>query len=102
MQYPDEKYFPDKPTLQYGNGDGTVNARSLRGCLNWSSDVKRRRRYLGKRHWLSSLDTTGHPTVFHKEFPGVDHMKILTDGGVIQYIKQVMFRMNNNATAQSS
>lgn len=35
--------FPDGyPTFVYGDGDGTVNKRSLEGCLHWVGQQKQK------------------------------------------------------------
>lgn len=66
--------FPLKyPKLQYGNGDGTVNSRSLQGCVHWTSMQKQK--------------------VFHQVFPNADHMKILRDERVMDYIAQLMEKL---------
>ena len=43
-------------TVFQGNGDGTVNYRSLVGCTRWADQQKQR--------------------VTHHEFPGVDHLQV--------------------------
>ena len=45
-------------TVFKGNGDGTVNYRSLIGCTRWADQQKQR--------------------VTHHEFPGVDHLQVYT------------------------
>ncbi|XP_067002265.2 lysosomal phospholipase A and acyltransferase-like [Anabrus simplex] len=63
--------FPDGyPEFTYGDGDGTVNKRSLEGCLQWKNAQKRR--------------------VFHQTFPAVDHMSILRDARTLSYIKNLI------------
>ena len=65
------KQFPDyPPTTEYGPGDGTVNLRSLRGCLKWNGHQKQK--------------------VHHQEFNGTTHMTVLYDKNVIEYIKSVV------------
>lgn len=56
-----------------GDGDGTVNARSLQACTHWIGMKKQ----LGKN--ISTL-----------EVPHVDHLGILSDNSVIQYILEVL------------
>ncbi len=59
--------WPDKqPDVIYGDGDGTVNLRSLHGCLRWSNQQQQK--------------------VYHQEFTGVDHMAILTKHHTVQYM----------------
>lgn len=57
------------PTLINGDGDGTVNARSLRACSYWNG----MKQQLGKN-------------VTMLELPKVDHMTVLSDGRVVKYI----------------
>lgn len=62
---------PDgKPDLIMGDGDGTVNLRSLEGCMKWEM-----------------LQTQPVTTVPLKD---VDHMSILSDGRVVKYIADLM------------
>ena len=68
--YDKSTWFDSQPNIVHDDGDGTVNVRSLRACLNWQTQQKQ--------------------PVFHKEFPSVDHMSLLKDAGVIQYLKQVL------------
>lgn len=62
--------FSDQPTIHPGDGDGTVNLRSLRGCLIWQDQQK--------------------PKVYHQEFNNVDHMGILTDSKALSYIQKIL------------
>lgn len=63
--------FPDtQPEVTKGNGDGTVNIRSLRACSKWSQ----RQPY----------------PVTLKEYPGVDHNGVLSSDGVHNYIKSLL------------
>lgn len=111
MIYKEEKNFPDKPNLNFGNGDGTVNIRSLRGCMRWSpkkrlSVIRRshspRRNYdrLAKWNWVSELKKEGVRTqrsaVHHQEFPGVNHMEILRAEGVVTYIRDAVQKINSD------
>lgn len=59
-----------KPTLVMGDGDGTVNKRSLEACRYWSSQQKQ--------------------PVYLREFPGADHMAILADLSVLDTIVKVL------------
>lgn len=58
------------PKLLTGDGDGTVNLRSLRGCEQWRSEQKQ--------------------PVNTLEVPGGEHIKILAVPTAIQYIKNVL------------
>lgn len=62
--------FPDEPDLIYGNGDGTVNARSLEWCLQWQDKQKQK--------------------IYHVPMYNVDHMGILSDSKVLDYIQKVV------------
>ncbi|XP_076280016.1 lysosomal phospholipase A and acyltransferase [Lasioglossum baleicum] len=58
------------PQLLPGDGDGTVNLRSLEACKNWQGKQKQK--------------------VYTQGFPGVDHMNILRNPNVLSYIKTVL------------
>ncbi|CAK5008111.1 unnamed protein product [Meloidogyne enterolobii] len=67
--------FPDyQPYISYGNGDGTVNLRSLSVCKQWSSDNNS-----GYQVNITVLD-------------GADHMGILNDDRTIELIKNIIFK----------
>ncbi|XP_048748762.1 phospholipase A2 group XV-like isoform X2 [Ostrea edulis] len=70
LVYDKSSWYDSQPKIIPDNGDGTVNIRSLRGCLSWQKQQKQQ--------------------VFHKEFPKVEHMSILQDPNIIQYLKQVL------------
>lgn len=55
------------PQLIPGTGDGTVNLRSLQGCKYWAGKQKQK--------------------VYNQGFPGIDHMEILRNASVLNYIK---------------
>ncbi|RWS01932.1 group XV phospholipase A2-like protein [Dinothrombium tinctorium] len=64
------KTFPnEQPKIKYGDGDGTVNLRSLQGCLRWK-------------------DQQSNP-VHYKNFTQVEHMSIMSDSRIIEYIRNV-------------
>lgn len=56
-----------------GDGDGTVNARSLQGCRHWK-DMKQQNK----------------KNVTCVDLPGIDHMTILSSAKVIKYILDVL------------
>ncbi|CAK9799552.1 Phospholipase A2 group XV [Anthophora plagiata] len=58
------------PQLISGDGDGTVNLRSLEGCKHWQGKQKRK--------------------IYSQVFPGVNHMNILKDTNVLSYIRTVL------------
>ncbi|KAK6982637.1 group XV phospholipase A2 [Biomphalaria glabrata] len=63
--------FPDTyPDVMYGDGDGTVNIRSLLGCLQWQNKQQ--------------------PPVHHVPIPNAEHMAILQDTTVSKYIASVV------------
>ncbi|XP_031619143.1 group XV phospholipase A2-like [Contarinia nasturtii] len=63
-----EKYN-SKPELIRGNGDGVVNDRSLNGC----------------KYWINTT-AQGKHKIYWKDFPGAQHITILNDKGLINYI----------------
>lgn len=66
-----QKSFPDsQPTVVYGDGDGTVNLRSLYGFKHWIGKQKQ--------------------PIFNKEFSGSDHLGILKNPDMIAYILNLL------------
>nr|XP_045590503.1 phospholipase A2 group XV-like [Procambarus clarkii] len=49
--------FPDYPHIVFGDGDGTVNARSMRHCLKWVNEQEQK--------------------IYHVPMPNIDHMDII-------------------------
>ncbi|XP_069183296.1 lysosomal phospholipase A and acyltransferase-like isoform X1 [Procambarus clarkii] len=49
--------FPDYPHIVSGDGDGTVNARSMRHCLKWVNEQEQK--------------------IYHVPVPNIDHMDII-------------------------
>ncbi len=65
--YKKQKDFPDaQPSVIYGDGDGTVNLRSM----------------LAYRRWVGKQQ---HP-IYFKEIPGAEHVQTLKNQAVIDYI----------------
>lgn len=63
--------FPDaKPKVIYGDGDGTVNKESLRACIGWADKQKQ--------------------PLYYKNFTSVDHMTILSDDKVMDYLGEAL------------
>lgn len=63
--------FPDaKPRVGYGDGDGTVNLISLQACVGWSTSQKQ--------------------PLYYRNFTSIDHMTILTDNKVLDYIGEAL------------
>ncbi|KAK7861832.1 hypothetical protein R5R35_000592 [Gryllus longicercus] len=68
--------FPDGyPNFIFGDGDGTVNKRSLEACMHWESQQKQR--------------------IYHQTFPNVDHMEILRNENVLEYITTLMKKLTD-------
>ncbi|KAI4504245.1 hypothetical protein M0802_000716 [Mischocyttarus mexicanus] len=59
-----------RPQLISGDGDGTVNLRSLEGCLHWQMKQKQK--------------------VYYQAYPGINHMTILKHPDILEYIKVVL------------
>lgn len=59
-----------KPQLINGDGDGTVNMRSLEGCLHWQGKMKKK--------------------VYPQAFSKVDHTGILSSNDVLAYVEKVL------------
>jgi len=68
----DKTWFDKSPSVIADDGDGTVNLRSLHGCLRWS----------GKQS----------AKVYHQEFNGTyaEHLQMLKNPGVMAYIAKVV------------
>lgn len=58
------------PQLVFGDGDGTVNIRSLEACIHWQKSQKQK--------------------IYYQGFPGVDHTNILRSLDILAYIKTVL------------
>ena len=58
------------PQLIFGDGDGTVNLRSLEACKHWQGNQKQK--------------------VYSQLFPGINHLGILRNPSVLSYIKTVL------------
>ncbi|GFQ78904.1 phospholipase A2 group XV [Trichonephila clavata] len=70
LDFRDTAHFPDNPKLVLGNGDGTVNIRSLEACKKWIGKQKQKVSFL--------------------PLYNVDHMGVLADQHTLEYIKQVV------------
>jgi len=55
-----------------GDGDGTVNLKSLEGCTKWSQA------------------SNGGKRVYHQEFQGLDHMDSLRNEKIAQYVHDLI------------
>ena len=66
--YSSKQWYDSQPDVVFGDGDGTVNMRSLLGCVRW----------MGKQLQL----------VRHQMFNGAEHMSILRDERIVDYISR--------------
>ncbi|XP_012229348.1 lysosomal phospholipase A and acyltransferase-like [Linepithema humile] len=66
------KDLNSSPQLVSGNGDGTVNIRSLEACAHWQQSQKQK--------------------IYYQGFPGVDHTNILKNSSILAYIKTILKR----------
>lgn len=70
LYYKPGTWLDGYPTLLNGDGDGTVNLRSLQGCLNWRTLQKQK--------------------IYGRELPKVDHLQILHDSSTLNYITDIV------------
>lgn len=70
LNYKKSDDLSGSPDLVYGDGDGTVNARSLKGCTYWRSLQKQ------------SITTL--------EIPKGEHFEILSNPQIVAYILDVL------------
>lgn len=66
LYYKPGSWLDGTPTLINGDGDGTVNRRSLEGCQHWQSLQKQK--------------------VFYEPLPKTDHLGILHSNLTLEYI----------------
>ena len=71
LVYKPNSFPDDAPIVNWGDGDGTVNKRSLYGCVNWQKQKRPQK-------------------VYHKEIENVDHLGILSNVEAIKYILKVV------------
>lgn len=70
LQYTVKTWHDSQPQVHPDNGDGTVNMRSLLGCLRWQGNQKQ--------------------GVHHQMFEKAEHMAILQNSEVINFIKKTV------------
>lgn len=70
--------YNTNPSLIKGDGDGTVNKRSLIGCGYWENSAAQ-----------------GNHEIHQQAFPGVEHYNMLSDPGAINYILSKLTRDND-------
>ena len=71
LTYSAKQWYDRQPDVVWGDGDGSVNIRSLIGCDRWRHRQKQ--------------------AVVRREFPKVEHVSILNNADVIAYIKTVLY-----------
>lgn len=75
--------FPNsKPTFINGDGDGTVNARSLAAC--------------------TALDGMPHTKVHHKVYPGIDHQGMLHSSTVVSDVVNIITSGQKSVSTRKS
>ncbi|XP_044289910.1 phosphatidylcholine-sterol acyltransferase isoform X2 [Varanus komodoensis] len=77
--YDDGFPYEDPLDIVYGDGDDTVNRRSMELCAQWQSQQKE------KVHVL--------------ELPGMDHLNMVFDNRTLTHINEILLRSLENATA---
>ena len=70
LSYSKSKSYEKQPDVITGDGDGTVNVRSLQGCQRW----------IGKQK----------EDVFYHQVVGAEHLAILNNAEVKAYIAKVL------------
>ncbi|KAL0274121.1 UNVERIFIED_CONTAM: hypothetical protein PYX00_006620 [Menopon gallinae] len=70
--------FESYPVLITGDGDGTVNRRSLEGCLHWKSLQKQK--------------------IYYAPFNKIDHMGVLRNKDVLGYIVTYLLALQRSKT----
>lgn len=70
LYYKPGTWLDGYPALIMGNGDGTVNLRSLTGCLLWQTLQKQK--------------------IYSYPLPKVDHLMILQDKTVLDHISRLV------------
>uniref|UniRef100_A0A146LY53 Group XV phospholipase A2 n=1 Tax=Lygus hesperus TaxID=30085 RepID=A0A146LY53_LYGHE len=73
LRYDQSSHFPNKPSFEYGSGDGTVNLQSLDSCSRWTKQQKQK--------------------VYVQSFSGMDHNQILSDSRVLKYISKLLLNI---------
>lgn len=70
LNYTKPQWYDKQPGVIFGDGDGTVNLRSLQGCQRWIGKQKQ--------------------NVFYHQFPKAEHLEILKNDDVQQYIVKAL------------
>ncbi|KAJ6666108.1 hypothetical protein lerEdw1_001012 [Lerista edwardsae] len=78
--YDDRFPYEDPVDVVYGDGDDTVNRRSMELCKRWHTQQKE------KVHVL--------------ELPGVDHLNMVFDNRTLHYINKILLGSFENTTAE--
>lgn len=69
LEYRSEKFPDQNPKITFGDGDSTVNTRSLAGCLRWKEVAGYEFKYMN--------------------ISGVDHMSVMTDARVLAHLLEL-------------
>jgi len=72
LEYRSDKFPDHNPKITYGDGDSTVNTKSLEGCLRWTDESKKQ----GKK-------------LVHMNITGVDHMSVMTDARILRHLYNI-------------
>ena len=67
LEYKEDKFPDHNPKISFGDGDSTVNTRSLAGCLRWK-------------------ENNGGKQLQYMNLTGVDHMSVMTDARILKYL----------------
>jgi lysophospholipase-3 len=70
FKYSSSQWYDKQPDVMWGDGDGTVNIQSLAGCLRWVG--------------------LPYTQVFYRQFAQAEHIGILQNLDVLQYIATVL------------
>ncbi|KAL3085041.1 hypothetical protein niasHS_010110 [Heterodera schachtii] len=84
FQWAHNWFFPDyQPYIRYGDGDGTVNIRSLEVCERWAKE-------------------TADGTVEVHRVNGTDHMGILNDQRTLELIRDILTKGEGRRKEENS
>ncbi|XP_066493711.1 phosphatidylcholine-sterol acyltransferase [Tiliqua scincoides] len=78
--YDDRFPYEDPVHIVYGDGDDTVNRRSMEECKRWQGQQKE--------------------AVHVLEIPGVEHLNMVFDNTTLDYINQILLGTFGNTTAE--
>lgn len=67
------------PASIFGDGDGTVGLRSLKGCLRWKDAQSQKFNY--------------------EQFSGINHSKMVSDQKILGYLESILNNDSENSSA---